>query len=131
MHSMKNENPILPSSPSARKEINATVVEGESRSGFEDFSAADSLDSTCKGKSSIDEWNFPSRSVVVIFLRSLTAHGIHFYFYEPAVVVADCDIGLSVVGSVEAGDEAGFGDADQFRGLIFHFGDVIDVFIGM
>ena len=54
-----------------RKEINVTVVEEESRSGFEDFSAADSFGSTCKGKSSIDEWNFPSRSVVVIFLRSL------------------------------------------------------------
>ena len=54
-----------------RKEINVTVVEEESRSGFEDFSAADSFVSTCKGKSSIDEWNFPSRSVVVIFLRSL------------------------------------------------------------
>ena len=56
-----------------RKEINVTVVEEESRSGFEDFSAADSFVSTCKGKSSIDEWNFPSRSVTVIFLRSLSS----------------------------------------------------------
>lgn len=54
-----------------RKEINAPLIEEKNRSDLEDFSAAGIALNTCKGKSSRDERNFPSRSVAVIFLRPL------------------------------------------------------------
>jgi len=54
-----------------RKEINATLIEEKNRLDFEDFSAAGIYSDTSKKKSSIDKWIFPSRSVTVIFLRSL------------------------------------------------------------
>ncbi len=55
-----------------RKKINATPIEEKSRSDLEDFSAADISVHLCKEKSSRDEWNFPSRGVAVIFLRSVS-----------------------------------------------------------
>ncbi len=48
-----------------RKEINAMLPEEKTRSDLEDFPPL------CKEKSSRDEWDFPSRSVAFIFLRSL------------------------------------------------------------
>ncbi len=54
-----------------RKEINATLLEEKTRSDLEDFFAAEGFSPLCKEKSSGDEWDFPSRSVAVIFLRSL------------------------------------------------------------
>ena len=53
-----------------RKEITCTVVEEKNGSDFEDFSEG-SIIHTAEEKSSIDESIFPSRTVQVIFLRSL------------------------------------------------------------
>jgi len=54
------------------REINFTVIEEKNGSDFENFSAADISVHLCKEKSSIDESIFPSRTVKVIFLQSLT-----------------------------------------------------------
>ena len=54
------------------KEINFTVPEEKNGSDLEDFSAAGVPSHPCKGKSSRDESIFPSRTVKVISLRSLT-----------------------------------------------------------
>jgi len=59
-----------------RPEISRTVVEEKSRSDFEGFSAVESSVSLYKEKSSIDERNFPSRSVRVISGRSLSSEEI-------------------------------------------------------
>ena len=53
-----------------RKEINDAVIEKKSRSDSGDFFAKKSL-ITLLRKLSINGWNFPSKSIAVIFLRSL------------------------------------------------------------
>jgi len=54
-----------------RSRIKFSVVEEKNGLDFENFSAAESLVSLCKEKFSIDKSIFPSRTVKVIFERSL------------------------------------------------------------
>ena len=68
----------LPKDFRDRSERNFTVVEEKNGSDLEDFSAADISVHLCKEKSSRDESIFPSRTVKVIFVRSLTFNVLNY-----------------------------------------------------